>query len=172
MRGAQVHERVHSGDDAASRGVPVRRGLAIYSERYGLTGKADLVELRPEGPYPVEFKSGRRHGPHADVQLCAQALCLEEMYAVAVPRGAIYYHAARTRHEVQFDEGLRDQTTALIAAVRDLLREQRLPAPVADGRCRRCSLVEACLPNLIVDTARLRGLQGALYQVFGSAAEE
>ncbi len=100
VRGKLEHERVDSGADAPIRGVRVVRSLPLHSARLGLRGKADLVELRPEGPYPVEYKSGRRHGVHADLQLCAQALCLEEMMGVAVARGAIFYAGVRRRHEV------------------------------------------------------------------------
>jgi len=77
-----------------------------------LQGKADVIEFHGERPYPVEYKVGHRHGTHADVQLCAQALCLEEMLGVAVPEGAIFYHATRQRHEVVFDHVLRRRTLA------------------------------------------------------------
>ncbi len=69
MRGSIAHERVHSGDDAANRGVPTLRAVPLWSERHGIRGRADAVEMRPDGPYPVEYKVGRRHGEHADLQL-------------------------------------------------------------------------------------------------------
>lgn len=166
VRGSLVHERVHSGDDEPTRGLPVRRGMALYSDRHGLIGKADLVELRSTGPYPVEYKSGRRHGLHADLQLCAQALCLEEMYDQAVPVGAIYYHSTRSRHEIAMDEALRRHTLEIIQDVRHMLRTQHVPPPHRDRRCRRCSLADACLPSTITEPARLRGLQGALYAIY------
>lgn len=166
VRGRITHERVHEGDDAPSRGVEVRRGLVIYSDRLGLTGQVDLVELRPEGPYPVEYKSGRIHRAAAEMQLCAQALCLEEMLDCTVPRGAIYRAAARNRREVLLDEALRAQTLAAIEAVRELLRRSYVPPPVENTRlCRRCSLRDACLPDVMRESARLRGFQGALYRV-------
>lgn len=164
VRGRIAHERVDSGDDAPSRGVPVVRGMPIWSLRLRLRGKADLVELRPEGPYPVEYKSGRRHGKHPDYQLCAQALCLEEMLGKPVPRGAVYHAATRSRREVALNQSLRRQTLALIEAVRALLSQQRLPPPPNDGRCQNCSLVDVCLPAVVAEPARLRGLQGALFQ--------
>lgn len=114
VRGTLAHARVDAGGDTPARGVRVARGAPLWSERYGLRGKADLVEFRPEGPYPVEYKVGRRQGEHADLQLCAQALCLEEMLGVAVPRGAIYYHGLRRRHEVVCDAGLRARTVAAV----------------------------------------------------------
>jgi len=166
VRGRLAHERVDSGDDSASSDIRVERGVPLWSERLGLRGKADMVEFRPEGPYPVEYKSGRRLGPHADYQLCAQALCLEEMLGVPVPRGALYYHAARSRREVAFDEDLRCRTEAMVAAVREMLREQRVPPAPNDARCPNCSLIDACLPAGVGEPARLRGLQGALFHPY------
>jgi CRISPR-associated exonuclease Cas4 len=164
MRGKLAHERVDSGDDAPNRGVETLRGIPLWSERYGLRGKADVVEMRSDGPYPIEYKVGKRHGPHADFQLCAQALCLEEMLDVAVPRGAIYYAAAKKRHEVVFEHPLRERTIAIIGAIRAMLVEQRLPDAPNDERCPKCSLINACLPHVVGEGTRLRGLQGALFQ--------
>jgi CRISPR-associated exonuclease Cas4 len=97
VRGQIAHERVDAASDRIERGVKVARGIPLWSDRLGLQGKADLVEFRPEGPFPVEYKVGRRAGTHPDLQLCAQALCLEEMLAQAVPRGAIFYHGTHCR---------------------------------------------------------------------------
>lgn len=166
MRGKLQHERVDSGDDAANRGVETLRAIPLWSERYGLRGKADAVEMRPDGPYPIEYKSGKRHGGHADLQLCAQALCLEEMLGVHVQRGAIYYAAARRRHEVVFSDDLRQRTLQIVAAIRTMLIEQRLPDAPNDERCPNCSLINACLPYVVAEGARMRGLQGALFQLW------
>lgn len=163
MRGKLAHERVDSGDDFPSRGVPTARGIPLWSERLKLRGKADAVEFRPTGPYPVEYKVGRRHGLHADLQLCAQALCLEDMLGEAVPRGAIYYAATRKRHEIIFDDSLRSQTVNIITAIREMLIGQRLPEAANDERCRHCSLIHACLPSVVGEAARLRGLQSTLF---------
>jgi len=165
-RGRIAHERVHSGEATTEDGIPIRRDVSLVSERLGLVGRADLVEMRPEGPYPVEYKSGRRHGDYPDLQLCAQALCLEEMTCKAVPRGAIYHVASRTRREVELGEPLRQRTMALIEAIRQMLRSQTLPPPAADQRCRRCSLQEVCLPQVVAAPRRLAGLQGALFRVY------
>ena len=164
-RGRLTHERVHARDDSIEQGIQIQRGLPLYSDQHGLVGKADLVEMRASGPYPVEYKSGRRHGLHADVQLCAQALCLEDMYNVPVCVGAIYYATTRTRHEVDIGESLRSRTIDLIERVRGMLQQQIVPPPVFDGRCRRCSLRDDCLPGVIANRARLRGLQSALFRV-------
>ena len=169
VRGRLLHERADSGEDTTAGDVRVARSVPLWSERLGLVGKADVVEFRPDGPYPIEYKSGRRLGPHADFQLCAQALCLEEMLSVHVPRGALYYHAARSRHEVAFDQPLRRQTEEMVSAVRDLLRESAsggLPPAPNDARCPNCSLIDACLPAVVGEAARVRGLQGALFQPY------
>ncbi len=166
IRGSLAHERVDSGSATAAGDVRVVRGMPLWSERLGLRGKADVVEFRPEGPYPIEYKSGRRLGPHADYQVCAQALCLEEMLGADVPRGAIYHQASRSRHEVLFDSSIRSQTITIAAAIRELLREHRLPPAVNDARCPNCSLIDACLPSGISEPARLRGLQGALFHPY------
>lgn len=166
VRGQLAHERVDTAEPSTERGVRTLRAIPLWSERLGLRGKADLVELRPEGPYPVEYKVGRRRGAHADLQLCAQALCLEEMLGQPVPRGAVFYHAERRRYEVIFDQVLRASTVAAVENVRALLREHLLPSAPNDARCRHCSLIDACLPAVVADSAHLRGLQGALFTVY------
>lgn len=149
IRGRLLHERADSGDKAAQRGVATWRGIPLWSERYGLRGKADVVELHDGVPYPVEYKAGRRQGIHTDIQLCAQALCLEEMLALDVPLGAIYYGAIRRRHEVHFDAVLRAKTLELVGAVRAMMRAKQLPGAPNDERCPACSLINACLPQVI-----------------------
>jgi len=166
VRGRLLHERVDAGKDTVSGDIRVARGVPLWSERLGLVGKADVVEFRSDGPYPIEYKSGRRLGPHADFQLCAQALCLEEMLGVHVPRGALYYQTARRRHEVIFDQPLRRQTEEMVSAVHEMLREQRVPSAPNDARCPNCSLIDACLPAGVGEPARVRGLQGALFQPY------
>lgn len=150
LRGRAVHERVDIADAAVEEGVHCERALPLWSARYGLIGRADLVEFRDGVPYPVEYKYGpRRRWEHDDLQLCAQALCLEEMFEVAVPAGAIYHASSRRRREVRFTPDLRERTLATVAAVRKLLHGQALPPPAEDSRCRNCSLLDACLPGVI-----------------------
>lgn len=153
LRGRRAHENVDRPDDFIREGVRVEQAMPLWSERLGLTGRADVVEFLPDGtPYPVEHKVGPRKARLADeVQLCAQAICLEEMLGRAVPRGALYYHASRRRREVCFTPELRAQVEQVTQTVRELLRGQRLPPPLADARCRDCSLVEACLPFALRD---------------------
>ncbi len=172
IRGRLMHERVDSGDDLPIRGVETLRGIPLWSERYGLRGKADAVEWHGGVPYPVEYKVGRRKGTHTDVQLCAQALCLEEMLNVSIPRGAIYYGATRKRHEVVFDEPLRARTLELIEAIRSMLIAQQLPPAPNDQRCRNCSLIHACLPGVVGQRERLRHLQRALFQPLSDSHKE
>lgn len=173
IRGALAHERVDEGGAENRPGIRVMRGLALWSERLGLRGKADLVEFRPaQAPFPVEYKVGRRRGPHADRQLCAQALCLEEMLSTSVQEGAIYSHAERRRHAVHFGEELRQETVRLIAEIRTQLQRQQLPAAVDDARCPPCSLIHCCLPHVSAHPARLRGLQGALYRPLAGPAAD
>lgn len=168
IRGQLVHQRVDGGETENRPGVSVRRGLSLWSDRLGLRGRADVVEfIAGEAPFPVEYKVGRRRPPHADLQLCAQALCLEEMLGTVVPAGAIYSYAERRRHNLRFTDELRDQTTTLIGEIRMQLQQQLLPPAVDDARCPPCSLVHDCLPQVSAHPARLRGLQGALFRPLG-----
>ena len=164
IRSRIVHELVDAGDETARPGIRVVRSVPLWSERIGLYGKSDVIEFRDEVPYPVEYKPGRRHGNESDLQLCAQALCLEETLGVPVPRGAIYYAGLRRRHEVEFTQELRARTLEAIEGVRRMLRTPRLPEPANDERCPNCSLNDPCLPGVVADRSRLRGLQGSLFR--------
>ena len=166
LRGRRVHERVDEPDSALEDGVRVERGLPLFSEPLGLIGKADVVEFRADGiPYPVEYKSGpRRRKRHDDIQLCAQAMCLEEMLGMDVPRGSIYQHSSRRRREVIFDAGLRALTEETILEVRRLLIESHVPPPVADVRCKKCSLFDACMPFALTGVDKL-ALESELYDL-------
>jgi CRISPR-associated exonuclease Cas4 len=164
VRGQIAHARVDSGADTVAAGVRVRRDLPVWSDRLGIRGRADLVEFRPAGPFPVEYKVGRIRGIHAALQLCAQALCLEEMFGTAVEAGAVFSHADRKRHPVTFTAELRASTAATIAAIRADLIGQRLPPAVNDARCPNCSLLNACSPSVVAEPARIRGYQGALFR--------
>jgi len=131
-------------------GVRVEYALPLFSERLGLVGRADVVEFHGGVPYPVEHKVGPRRARKADeVQLCAQALCLEEMLGVEVPKGALFYRASRRRREVVFTPALRAFVEETVEKVQELLRTAQLPPPVNDARCRDCSLAEACMPYLV-----------------------
>ena len=149
MEGRILHERVDAGGMDARPGLRVERGIALRSLALGVAGKADAVEFHgsPPRPVPVEYKRGRPKPHRADeVQLCAQALCLEEMFAVPVPQGALFYGAVRRRTQVTFDAALRALTARVAADTRAMIAARRTPAPVLMPGCRRCSLQEACQP--------------------------
>ncbi len=150
LRGRELHERVDQAEERLERGVRVVRALPIWSERLGLIGKADVVEFRGDRPVPVEYKSGRiRDHIHAKRQLCAQALCLEEMFATDIPEGFLYFGASRERLAVSLDHELRRSTERIVADIRRLLLELTVPPPVADSRCPNCSLIETCMPKAL-----------------------
>lgn len=164
MRGRRVHERVDEPSGIQEDGVRVERALPIWSERLGLIGKADVVEFHGATPYPVEYKYGpRRKREHDDLQLCAQAICLEEMTGQVVPKGAIYHFSSRRRREVVFTEELRKKVAETVVAVRQMLRASDLPPPFNDERCTNCSLVDSCLPEAVAEKKRLRGLRAQLF---------
>jgi CRISPR-associated exonuclease Cas4 len=155
MRGRDVHERVDeiSGHELGS--VRYERALPIWCRRLNLIGKADLVEFYADVPYPVEYKSGRhRKGNPETIQLCAQALSLEEMFGVPVNKGAIYWHGSRERREIEFTESMRRDVERVAAAVLEMVEARITPLPVNDKRCERCSLRESCLPVVVADKRR------------------
>jgi CRISPR-associated exonuclease Cas4 len=153
LRGQRVHEKVDIPDDEQLDDVRVERALPLWCHRLGIRGIADAIEFnRDELPYPVEYKSGSKKPRLADdIQLCAQALCLEEMLGCVVPLGAIYHAGSKRRREVNIDAKLRDRTEQTIIATRQLLLTQELPPPVNDKRCDDCSLIDACMPNALAN---------------------
>lgn len=155
-RGSAVHALVDDPASARSGRTRIERAMPLWNERLGLIGKADVVEFAGDGaPYPVEYKHGpRRQRRHDELQLAAQALCLEEMTGKAVPRGAIYHHSSRRRREVVIDAALRAEVEYAVISVRVMLGDARLPPPVADARCRQCSLIELCQPRALADRRR------------------
>ncbi|MBX6395922.1 MAG: CRISPR-associated protein Cas4 [Alicyclobacillaceae bacterium] len=149
MKGRWAHERVDEEGVQRTDGVRVYRALPVWSETHGLVGKCDLVEWRDGAPYPVEFKHGRiRRMIHDDLQVCAQGMCLEEMFGVPVPRGAVFHVRSRRRREVEFTSELRERVLMVAGAIRRLKTAERLPPAVRDRRCVHCSLKEACMPDL------------------------
>ncbi len=164
LRGRVVHERVDEPLAEFQEGVRVERALPLWSKRLGLIGKADVVEFHGVIPYPVEYKHGsKREREHDDLQLCAQAICLEEMAGKAVPKGAIFYHSSRRRREVAFTDALRTDVEAATDAIRTMMKEQNLPPPVNDSRCRHCSLKDSCMPAVVGEKARAAALLRSLF---------
>lgn len=153
--GRIMHEKVHEEGNESRGSVRIARGVPLRSLRLCLVGVADVVEFHriDKGawrPYPVEYKRGKPKPDHWDaVQLCAQALCLEEMLSVAVPEGALFYGKTRRRTDIVFDEELRKETEETAAKARDLITGGITPPPVYMKRCESCSLIEECMPKAI-----------------------
>ncbi|WP_428031646.1 CRISPR-associated protein Cas4 [Ancylobacter sp.] len=151
--GRLLHEKADSGRAEARPGVRTARSVALRSVALGVSGKADVVEFHrarggePDTPFPVEYKRGKPKAHRADeVQLCAQALCLEEAFGVPVPQGALFYGETRRRLGVPFDAALRALTAEVAAATRSMIAAQVTPPPVHMPACRRCSLEALCQP--------------------------
>lgn len=166
--GRIMHERVHEAGEESRGRVRVARGLSLRSLRLGLIGKADVVEfhrveLGKWRPFPVEHKRGKPKPDESDkVQLCAQALCLEEMLGVEVPSGALFYGRTRHRLEVAFDEALREATEKAAGQVHELIGSGNTPKPVYTKKCKSCSLIERCLPQAL---CKKRSVKSYLTQV-------
>lgn len=168
LRGQAVHQQVDTpGFETSRSGARAERALPVWSERHGLIGKCDVVEFSPEGvPFPVEYKHGaKRDKLHDNIQLAAQALCLEEMFGHPVPAGAIFHASSKRRREVKIDAALRAATIATIDAVRAMLQAGTLPPPNWDERCRHCSLIDLCQPEMVDGKARLHALHAKLFMV-------
>ena len=146
--------------------------LQVWSDRLGLVGKCDVVEFLSDGtPYPVEYKHGaRKKWINDDIQLAAQALCLEEMTGKPVPLGAIYHASSRRRREVAITLELRSAVESCVAEVRAALRALTLPPPVNDKRCKECALVEICQPEVLAGRERWRHLAETLFEPNGKGS--
>ena len=157
MRGQAVHALVDDPATKQEKGVRVARALPLYSLTYNLIGKADVVEFHKDGTvYPVEYKHGpRRETLHDALQLAGQAVCLEEMLQIPVPRGAIYHASSRHRREVAIDETLRAQMLAVLEGIRAVQDSGILPPPANDKRCNQCSLIDICQPKALTTTQNL-----------------
>jgi CRISPR-associated exonuclease Cas4 len=182
VRGDILHEKVDT-DTYESRGaIKTVRGLKIHSFRLGIAGRCDVVEFHKgsaeghlqlrNGPgegdllpgiVPVEFKAGKPKDDISDkVQLCAQALCLEEMMKVPVRRGAFFYAKIRRRVQVEIDEELRKKTEEIIAHVREIVANRLTPSAQYSAKCRNCSLYSVCQPKAM-NSRKLRNYMKGLY---------
>ncbi len=164
--GTREHERVDQLAHEIKKGVRVEFALPVWSDKLGLRGRSDVVEFHPDGQvFPVEYKHGKRkQWLNDDLQLAAQALCLEEMLGISVPAGAIYHIQSKRRREVRIDSQLRKTLRATITAVKTLLSRQHCPSPVAEPRrCNQCSLNTLCNPELIHENHRLHELSKQLF---------
>lgn len=175
--GALLHENVHDQNFRESRGdLLIVRGLAVHSAELGASGQCDAVEFRrnPDGvplrgreglwlPYPVEYKRGRPKGNNADeLQLCAQAMCLEEMLCCTILEGALYYGEPRRRSVVQLTPELRGQIQGCLTEMHELYRRCHTPKVKPSKACNACSLKDLCLPKLMRKRSVSSYLTGAM----------
>ena len=170
--------------DSAKGATRIERALPLYCRSLNLVGKGDIVEFHADEraeqitggapvprlahpgavPVPVDYKLGpRRKWENDDAQLCAQAMCLEEMFSVAVPRGAVYHVKTRRRREVLFTAELRDLTVRTIADIRAMLESEQLPAANPRPQCEGCSMYATCLPQITQAPDRLDRWHAALF---------
>jgi CRISPR-associated exonuclease Cas4 len=171
LRGQAVHARVDKPGVEAAKGVRVARALPLWHDGLGLIGKADVVEFFPDGtPYPVEYKHGSRNkaadiAACDDIQLAAQALCLESMTGQVVNEGALYYATSKRRRVVPITEELRSAVAQTAQAIRQMLASGQLPAvlPVSEQprKCKACSLRERCQPEAA--SANIQAARAALF---------
>lgn len=174
VKGTILHKTADEKGYETDGDAKLVRALPLYCERYGLSGRADVVEIHPLEIIPVEYKKGkRREFENDDVQLTAQALCLEEMLQNSpesfkrfglkanreVRRGFIFHAASKRRREIVFDNALRNKTISTIEAVRNLLETETIPAAEFKPRCNGCSLYGTCLPKLSDKNERANALK-------------
>ncbi len=156
-QGRIMHDRVDQTGRETRKGIRIEYGLPIRSLHLGIIGKADVVEFHRQDsihnktiwlPFPVEYKRGKPKKDNWDkVQLCAQAICLEEMLGTPVPDGALFYGKTRRRQDVVIDDQLRQLTKDTAKRLHALITSGRTPAPVYAKKCDTCSFVEVCLPK-------------------------
>jgi CRISPR-associated exonuclease Cas4 len=178
--GAIGHERAHRGGGRSGPGIRTAYALALRSLELGLSGVADVVEFHAPGPdaprgapwrpFPVEYKRGRPKKNDCDrVQLCAQALCLEEMLGTDIPAGALFYGATRRRQDVAFDAALRQSTREAARRFHELVDSGRTPRAAYDAaKCEACSLLPICLPKR---TGGRGGVRAYLATALGSGLD-
>ncbi|AGY58210.1 CRISPR-associated protein Cas4 [Gloeobacter kilaueensis] len=155
IEGSDLHRRVHTVGSGNRDEVQQWRGIWLRSEQYGLIGKADLIEYRENLYCPVEYKRGAQSDWDNDaLQLCGQALCLEEMTGSTVPVGFIYSTRLHRREAVPLVGPVRMQTVETIAAVREMLTSGAMPPAIYSKRCEGCSLLEQCRPKLAAKVAK------------------
>lgn len=151
--GRIMHDKADSNKFESRGYVRIDYSVPLRSLRLGLIGKADVVEFhrRDNGtwmPFPVEYKRGKPKSDNCDrVQLCAQAICLEEMLNVEIPEGALFYGQTRRREDVVFDESLRTETAEISRKVHELITSGVTPKAAYAKKCEKCSLFEICLPR-------------------------
>ena len=161
--GELMHKKAHEEMSVEKRGnLIIMRGLRISSQQLGLSGQCDVVEFHQDAeginlqeyeekwlPVPVEYKRGtKKEGLEDEVQLCAQAICLEEMFMTEIPKGFLYYGENRRRTEVEFDDKLRNHVKDIADQMHNLYKRGTTPKVKTSQKCRSCSLNELCIPKL------------------------
>jgi CRISPR-associated exonuclease Cas4 len=153
--GNLLHEAAHREGKESRPGVKICRALRLRSLRLGLSGQADIVEFHGRQPFPVEYKRGKPKADLSDsIQLCAQAICLEEMLELAIPCGALFYGTTRRRMDVVFGETLRNEVERQAERMHELYIRRCTPPAEYAPKCDNCSLIEVCLPKQRRDASR------------------
>ncbi|MFP4124011.1 MAG: CRISPR-associated protein Cas4 [Coleofasciculus sp.] len=155
--GTSLHDRVHTLGEAQREEVWQVRAIWLKSQQYHLIGKSDLIESESGELYPVEYKRGRKgEWDNDELQVCAQALCLEEMTGQSIHQGYIYYAHSHQRQFVEISDTLRQETLDTIASVTKLLETGEMPKPIYTKRCKGCSFHPQCLPQAAKKVGRYR----------------
>ncbi|MCL1467492.1 CRISPR-associated protein Cas4 [Argonema galeatum] len=155
IEGTSLHDRVHTLSENHREETWQVRAIWLKSEQYKLIGKSDLIESESGQLYPVEYKRGRKgEWDNDELQVAAQALCLEEMTGKNVTTGYIYYAQSHQRQLVEISDRLREQVVATISAVTILLQTGSRPPAIYSQRCKGCSLFSQCLPQVAVKVSR------------------
>ena len=148
IEGTSLHDRVHTLGEGHREDIWQVRAIWLNSERYGLIGKADLIESEDGELFPVEYKRGHKGEWDNDaLQVCAQALCLEEMTGKTITQGYVYYAQSHQRELIEITESLRQETLDTIEQVKQLIETGKMPKPIYSKRCKGCSLYNHCLPQ-------------------------
>lgn len=155
IEGTSLHDRVHTTGENQREETWQIRAVWLKSERYRLIGKSDLIEENNGRWYPVEYKRGHRgEFDNDELQVCAQALCLEEMTRKPVTLGYLYYAQSHQRQPVEISDELRQQTIATLEAVSHILDTGAMPPAMYSPRCQGCSLYSQCLPKAVAKVSR------------------
>lgn len=163
VEGHILHDRAHDGYSAEKRrDVIISRGMAVFSRKLGINGVCDIVEFHrsKDGvkivgrdgmfrPIPVEYKKGRPKADDCDaLQLCAQAICLEEMLMCAIPEGYLYYGETNHRVAIEFSETLRSKVNTMLEEMHAMYDRRYTPRVKPSKSCKACSLLNICIPRL------------------------
>ncbi len=180
IEGEILHKKAHDTALKEKRGdLIISRGMPIYSRTLGLTGACDVVELQKaadgveiygrEGTYkpvPIEYKRGKPKDDESDLlQLCAQAICLEEMLLCNIPEAFLFYGEIKHRHNVKLDEGLRERVGIIAKEMHEVYEKRYTPKVKPSKRCKACSLVEYCMPKLLKNPSGIRYIKKTILEI-------